>query len=998
MKLFPLALCLLLFATYAHAATAVSLNDENPATLWAVENGSIEKDAATGVLRWHINDGQTSRLAIDPENPLFARLYDYDLLQGEWRVASGEINEIGLYTLGRITGPRRGRVHQWTLGINTTSREAWHEAMLDLARPSWLPWNNPDGEGTDAYFRFECMALAPNTVIEFRNLRLKHALVRLKPDWEAPITWPLKTENEDGSVTYHLTYEVLNDANRRADIEARVLSINAKFKVAFETPKFENVAHGGRVTFKLAATISREDIVATPELYAEPLRVAFGLADAPDAAWPWSGVLVRPLRKGLKHQLIVAPADLELLRTHLQAGDAAAKKLTGFDRTVKQADEFVNVRLDHIPGGYSSPATRFPVVKDEPGKGRLWQIGSFMPEIVEKQSGRREVATPTADALWKFYLANGGATENLGDAFLLTGDEKYARKAVELLALYGRQYTEFPLRDTLGDVPWSAGPNLLSSSRTSTSSTYGGNWNFKWIFKMLAAIGESQAWKDADKTAIYNGFILPYATESMKFPGGISNMSDIASHNQLIAGLIFDDANLAYWATMRDSGLLKRLNDIDDDGFSSEGRPVSYHLAAMDEYLPAIVYLGNSGLELPGLDKNKILKAFRMPYERATLAGRVPTTGDMARGFSLRKSKLADYLIGLFPQETWLLDAGTGSTLASQARRLAAPPATSASTSLLSTQPKLYRNAGFAILRSGATPETQIMVTLDWGRSVMHSGFDRNQITLSAFGKTYSQGPGSLYNVGSGGITRNLNPQLEAFINYSTLSHNLVTVDGKDQLRAVGKLLKWSDDPARQIAVARVDGIAPGVSHTRGVLLAQGVVVVLDRLESKDEHTYDWTYHDFGVLSVGAGWTSRAVEKPLGASSVYQNIVEPKQLQNSAPDAVLQARWDLSEQVNPFRKETASPAFLNFWHGGASGEYYSGATGLNNPNTMMMPDAAPSIFHRARGKAADFWTVLEPTKGTSRIKSVAPGRKSGVSIVFTDGTRADYNMDDLLSR
>jgi hypothetical protein len=672
-----LAFWCLLTAHHAAAQTA-ALSDENPATLWTVENGSIEKDAATGVLRWHINDGQTSRLAINPASPLFARIYDYDLLQCEWRVASGEINELGLYALGRITGPRRGRVHQWTLGINTTSREVWHESILDLARPSWLPWNNPDGEGTDAYFRFECMALAPGTVIEFRNLRLKRALLRLKPDWEEPITWPIKTENADGSATYTLTYEVLNTSNHRADIEARVLSAHSKFKVAFETAKAENVAHGGRANFKLAATISAADIAATPELYAEPLRVAFAIAGAPDATSPWSGVLVRPLNKGLKHQLIVAPGDLQVLRARLQAGDATAKKLTGFDRMVKQADEFVNVRLDHIPGGYYSPATRFPVVAVEPGKGRPWQIGSFMPEIVEKQSGRREVATPTANALWKFYLANGGATENLGDAYLLTGDEKYARKAVELLDLYGRQYTEFPLRDTLGDVPWSAGPNLHSSSRTSTSSTYGGNWNFKWIYKMLAAIGGSQAWKDADKSAIYNGFVLPYATESMKFPGGVSNMSDIASHNQLIAGLIFDDASLVYWATMRDSGLLKRLNDIDDDGFSSEGRPVTYHLAAMDEYLPAIVYLDNSGLELPGLDKTKILKAFRMPYERATLAGRVPTTGDMARGYAIGKSKLADYLIGLFPQETWLLDAGTGSTLASQARGLAAPPATEA--------------------------------------------------------------------------------------------------------------------------------------------------------------------------------------------------------------------------------------------------------------------------------------------------------------------------------
>src|SRR5690606_21340923 len=161
-------------------------------------------------------------------------------------------------------------------------------------------------------------------------------------------TWPIKTENADGSATYELTYEVLNTANRRVDIMARVLSQHAKFKVGFENEKAENVAHGAKATFKLTATISAAGIAATPELYAEPLRVTFAPADAPDFDWPWNGVLVRPLGKNLKKQLVVAPDDLQVLRARLQADDAGAKKLTGYDRMVKQADEFVNVRLDHI--------------------------------------------------------------------------------------------------------------------------------------------------------------------------------------------------------------------------------------------------------------------------------------------------------------------------------------------------------------------------------------------------------------------------------------------------------------------------------------------------------------------------------------------------------------------------------------------------------------------------------------------------------------------------
>lgn len=64
---------------------------------------------------------------------------------------------------------------------------------------------NPDGEGEQGYFRLESLALAPGTVIELRNLRFTNDLVAVKPDFEGPITWPVKAVNPDGSVTYTLT-------------------------------------------------------------------------------------------------------------------------------------------------------------------------------------------------------------------------------------------------------------------------------------------------------------------------------------------------------------------------------------------------------------------------------------------------------------------------------------------------------------------------------------------------------------------------------------------------------------------------------------------------------------------------------------------------------------------------------------------------------------------------------------------------------------------------
>ena len=288
----------------------------------------------------------------------------------------------------------------------------------------------------------------------------------------------------------------------------------------------------------------------------------------------------------------------------------------------------------------------------------------------------------------------------------------------------------------------------------------------------------------------------------------------------------------------------------------------------------------------------------------------------------------------------------------------------------LETKPRLFRDAGFAILRSGGTPETQIMATLDFGRNIAHAHLDRNQITLAAFGKMFTHGPGSSYNVGKGGIIISDDPKLKSFVQAGSLSQNVVLVDAQNQMPAIGETVAWSDKPDNQYATARVSGIAPGVEHTRTLALRDGLVIVLDRLESAEEHTYDFVYHNFGELSPGEGWTSAPAGKPLAETANYANIIGLNKLTGQGP---LHLRWDLTNQVSASAKTPppTSPVNLALWQAPvANSEIYTGTTGLNNPNTTRMPDAAPTLFTRARGKTVSFVTVLEPYKEKPSVTSI----------------------------
>ena len=196
-------------------------------------------------------------------------------------------------------------------------------------------------------------------------------------------------------------------------------------------------------------------------------------------------------------------------------------------------------------------------------------------------------------------------------------------------------------------------------------------------------------------------------------------------------GLAFKDANIVRFALLSDPGLLRRLADITADGFSSEGRPLNYHFAAMEEYLSTIGFISRSGMDVE-INKKNLAAAVRMPFQRAALNGIVPLTGDSGRGSSIGAIKYADELYEFMP-EAWLKQAGMGTTLSFKIKD--EKPENGAWKSLLETKPVLFKDAGFAILRTGDTIEDQIMVTLDYGKNVFHAHLDRNQMTLMAFGK-----------------------------------------------------------------------------------------------------------------------------------------------------------------------------------------------------------------------------------------------------------------------
>lgn len=970
------------------AAWVQPLESQPPSNLFTASSGWLESLAGieTGSMRWSLKAGESAEMSLRPDGAAFQRLRYFDRLQFEYRV-NGEIDSLGFRALGHVSGARQYKEHQWNVAIRTSATGVWHACELDLTRPNWFPWDTPDGLGSEGFFSFTATAIAPGTSIDFRKVRLVRSAVLVKPFYEMPVTWPAKTERPDGGATYRMAVEVLNCSGRPTAIEARVRSDHRRFRLTIPTNRIE-VKSGKVATFVVEASMAASDRKATPELYSEPLRIGFCSSDAPEAETVFDMPLVRPLSPGIRRQVVVSESDLTFIRAKMAGGDTNVARAIDFVKTLARADEFLTKELRQMPGGHAWPGSR---------ADPEWKVTGIMPEIENRNTGERQMGSGLAGLVWKQYLDNVGNTcDSLGLAYLYTGEEKYAQKAVELFRLYARSYSELRW-GYFFELPWLAGHSVLGSSRIASGASYGSNIMLKGHCRLLSMIADYLDAHPGDRDAIYGGFIVPYAAElcKMSSSGGIQNQTDISNHNLCLLGIVFDDAHMLYQGLMTDAGLRARIMDIDEQGFSSEARPLNYHFSGMVEYLPSVLYIINSGLALK-LQTNRLLEAMRMPYRRVTLTGQGPASGDCGRGNKVGPQPLAAQLFGIFPHEDWLLDAAGASSAQAKlcAIRAGRTPSAEAYRRLISADPTLFREAGFAILRSGAMAEEQVMATLDYGRAYYHVGLNRNQITLSAFGAVFTQDPGSIYNVGKGGYTANPTPGLGNFFFNHTMCFNVIAVDTANQQRAIGRLLAWSPGPGRQVAVSRVDGAYPGVSHTRGISLEDGILVMLDRMESADEHTYDFIYRNFGDMRRGEGWTAEPAGEPLARVLSYESIGGLQRLKGAGP---IRLAWDMTGQFPTNSPVARGGVGLALWQIPVTGGVvFTGTMGMNNPNTAIIPDAAPALIHRVRGRSLSFVTVLEPWKGAPRVSGIAAHGAAGVRVERVGGAALTVGLDELI--
>ena len=316
-------------------------------------------------------------------------------------------------------------------------------------------------------------------------------------------------------------------------------------------------------------------------------------------AAPVKATLPETAKAGEHPRLIFTPQELASFRQNLQQNEKGKSALSSF---LKLAD------------GHLAAPVKFPSVADT-------------------------VANKTGNAHQK--LSHRAAA--LGMAYALTGDEKYARLAREILLGYAQRYQDYPRH---------GGFNKNDSSKITVQRLS----EAMWLIPQLEAYDyllSGKVLSDDDKKLIESGLIRSAieeirrqqpaqeaANRSQKNPdwrtitppaaqqGNYSNWLNFYSTATIMAGAVLDDKNMMDLAA---ADLRTAIaTGIGDDGMWGEGA-IGYQLFAMGAMVPGMETAAHNGYDLWNSSNGRFKMLFDSPLRYAYPDGTLPGINDSGR-------------------------------------------------------------------------------------------------------------------------------------------------------------------------------------------------------------------------------------------------------------------------------------------------------------------------------------------------------------------------------
>ena len=424
----------------------------------------------------------------------------------------------------------------------------------------------------------------------------------------------------------------------------------------------------------------------------------------------------------------------------------------------------------------------------------------------------------------KVHGDHARAARDLALTYQMTGDEKYARRAIELITWYADHYAEFPPSDKGGKVV----------SQTLDECV--------WLLQMMEAADLAYPTMTKDEARhIEQDLIYAGAMYTRKYRGGIHNIRCWHNSCWASAGYFVGDPELVEFAREGKYGFVAQMEKgVLEDGMWYE-RSMGYHsytLSAISYHLKAAMHAGDDLYRMPQVRK---LLMFPLMISFPNLVTPSLNDGGFSTGpISPSRLELAAawyedpvavsalrkrYAMGArrHSMEAWqfgeeLPDAGPYTP----------PPSMD------------LEGAGLAVLRRGQG-KSAACVMLEYGEhGGGHGHPDKLQLIVYGLGRQLCP------DLGTTGYANPLHPKYYK----TTPAHNTVTIAGRNMAGRSGELVAFEANDHFSSAVARTDQVYKGYVLTRRVLLGDGFLVDEFVVAGDKPETLDWFLRADGKLTL----------------------------------------------------------------------------------------------------------------------------------------------------
>jgi hypothetical protein len=431
----------------------------------------------------------------------------------------------------------------------------------------------------------------------------------------------------------------------------------------------------------------------------------------------------------------------------------------------------------------------------------------------------------------------------LAKAFLLTGEERYAREAIA------------QMQSWIDQNPQGLGINWHCSLEIALRV-------ISWLWTLFFLLPSPSLDEAAARRLVKS--LLAQLDQIYRYPSRFSspNTHLLGEATALfIGGLLFQELEpAAAWLRQGVSLLETEMErQVSADGVHAELSSY-YHCYALDFYLQSVALAQRNGFPIPHSLSGRLCQMVEFLMHFMLPDGSIPLLGDDdgGRALALRSSDYRSFpdalctgavlfrrqdfkhQAGSFSEETlWLLG---GDACRAYALIESMPP---------DTPGRSYVDAGYFIQRSG-WEELDSHLIFDCGGlgapTGGHGHADALSLVLSAGGKELLVDPGT--------FVYNCAPEWRNFFR-STRAHNTVVIDDSEQSqaggtfsweqKAIGKLLKHFSLQNLEYVEAVHSGytrLRQSVIHGRALLFNRPEYwVVLDNFQGLGEHNFDFYYH-----------------------------------------------------------------------------------------------------------------------------------------------------------